>query len=84
MDFDNDQIGTLIRKCRKHRGYTLKQVADDVDLSVGYLSDIERNRTTPSLTAMVQIFSALRFWVAISPNGGFFATNTPGGKSNGL
>ncbi|MGZ6983155.1 MAG: helix-turn-helix domain-containing protein, partial [Ilumatobacteraceae bacterium] len=43
-DFDpTAQIGDELRGLRKAHGLTLKQVAAGAGISVGYLSEIERN-----------------------------------------
>lgn len=42
-------LGQRIRELRKRRGETLKQTSNGINLSVSYLSDIERGRTKPSL-----------------------------------
>ena len=45
-EFDpNTEIGDEIRGLRKAQGLTLKQVAASAGISVGYLSEIERNLT---------------------------------------
>ncbi len=38
-------IGAQIRELRKLKGLTLQMVADEADISVGYLSQIERNQS---------------------------------------
>jgi len=43
------QIGDDIRALRKSRGVTLKELAVAVDRSLGWLSQIERGQTTPSV-----------------------------------
>lgn len=44
--FDPDaEIGGQIRELRKIKGFTLQQVAEQVGISVGYLSQIERNQS---------------------------------------
>lgn len=42
-------VGEDIRSLRKTRGMTLAQLAADVGRSVGWLSQIERGQTTPSV-----------------------------------
>lgn len=42
-------VGEDIRSLRKTRGLTLAQLAADVGRSVGWLSQIERGQTTPSV-----------------------------------
>lgn len=46
------QLGDRIRELRKIKGATLKDVSDATELSVSFLSDVERNRTTPSLGSL--------------------------------
>jgi transcriptional regulator with XRE-family HTH domain len=45
----NYNVGDDIRSLRKSRGLTLVQLASDVGRSVGWLSQIERGQTTPSV-----------------------------------
>ncbi len=53
------KLGNLIRKCRKKRMLTLKELCDKAGLSVGYLSQVERGNATPSLGTLAQIARAL-------------------------
>lgn len=52
-------LGPLIRKIRKQHGLTLQELADGAGISVGYLSQVERDRATPSLGSLAQIAGAL-------------------------
>ncbi len=52
-------LGPLIRKRRKALGLTLQALCDKVGLSVGYLSQVERDFATPSLGTLAQIAQAL-------------------------
>src|SRR5687768_12493222 len=45
-------LGQRIRELRNLRGETLKDISTHTDLSVSYLSDIERGRTNPSLQSL--------------------------------
>lgn len=45
----NHHVGNDIRSLRKSRGMTLAQLAYAVDRSVGWLSQVERGQTTPSV-----------------------------------
>ena len=45
----NHHVGDDIRSLRKSRGLTLVQLAADVGRSVGWLSQIERGQSTPSV-----------------------------------
>lgn len=43
-------IGARLKQLRKcEPGLTLQDLGDEIDKSTGYLSDIERNRTKPSV-----------------------------------
>ncbi len=45
-------LGQRIRELRHLKQVTLKQIGTNTDLSVSYLSDIERGRTSPSLQTL--------------------------------
>ncbi|WP_323005010.1 XRE family transcriptional regulator [Pseudorhodobacter sp.] len=49
------RIGALVRARRQQVGMTLKALCDNAGLSVGYLSQIERDLATPSLATLTQI-----------------------------
>jgi len=53
------QLGPLIRKRRKQLGLTLQALCDTASVSVGYLSQVERDNATPSLGTLAQIAAAL-------------------------
>lgn len=52
-------IGQRIRERRKEQGLTLKQLAEKTDLTVTYLSDVERDRTRPSLKTLGRVAEGL-------------------------
>lgn len=52
-------VGTEIRKLRKMRKMTLSNLGDVTGLSVGYLSQIERNLSSPTVKALFDISHAL-------------------------
>ena len=41
-------LGEHVRNIRKKRGITLKELAEKTGLSIGYISQIERDLTDPS------------------------------------
>lgn len=53
------EIGEKIRDKRRSLGLTLQTVADTTGLSVGFLSQIERGVTTPSLSSLTCVANAL-------------------------
>lgn len=56
---DERRIGREIRSLRKARGYTLAVLAERCDLSVGYLSLLERDMSTPSINTLHAVSRAL-------------------------
>ena len=52
-------IGPAIRKRRKQLKLTLQAFSDKSGVSVGYLSQVERDNATPSLGTLAQISAAL-------------------------
>jgi transcriptional regulator with XRE-family HTH domain len=56
---DDTVIGGQIRELRKVKGKTLQQVADDAGISVGYLSQIERNQSQLPIGVLKKICDAL-------------------------
>jgi transcriptional regulator with XRE-family HTH domain len=53
------QLGPAIRKRRKQLKLTLQALCDKSGISVGYLSQVERDNATPSLGTLAQIADAL-------------------------
>ncbi len=52
-------IGERIRGLRRQRDVSLQQMAQSADLSVGYLSQIERGLSSPSVRDLLRIAAAL-------------------------
>ena len=52
-------LGERIRGLRKRRRMTLGALAESADLSVGYISQIERNLASPSVPALVRLAQSL-------------------------
>ena len=52
-------LGEEIRQLRKVRGITLQEMADTIGKSVGFLSQVERNITKPSVAALQDISEVL-------------------------
>ena len=53
------QVGPLIRARRRQLHLTLQQLADAAGISVGYLSQVERDLATPSLGTLANIARSL-------------------------
>lgn len=52
-------FGERLRQCRTDAGMTMKTVADRAGLSVGFISQVERGLTVPSLTSLRAIAQVL-------------------------
>ena len=55
-----DPLGTRLRDRRQALGLTLKEVGDQAGLSVGFISQIERGITIPSLTSLINVCRVLK------------------------
>jgi len=49
------QFGGRIRELRRKAGLTLQALADEAGISVGFLSQVERNKATPSLGTLASL-----------------------------
>ncbi|MBO5398461.1 MAG: helix-turn-helix transcriptional regulator [Clostridia bacterium] len=49
------KIGKNIQKIRKSFGYTQERLAEEIDCSTRYISDIEQNRSNPSYEVLINI-----------------------------
>ena len=58
------QIGKKIRDLRLRRGLTVQQLAEATGLSKGFISQVENNRTSPSLATLQDLARALETSVA--------------------
>jgi len=57
-------LGARLRARRLELGLTLKEVGDRAGLSVGFISQIERGITTPSLSSLVGVSRVLKMHVS--------------------
>lgn len=53
-------LGGLLRARRKGLGLTMQSVADQAGLSVGFISQVERGLTAPSLASLVSLAEVLK------------------------
>lgn len=53
------KVGALIRARRRQQQLTLVELGEAAEVSVGYLSQVERDHATPSLGTLAQIAKAL-------------------------
>lgn len=60
MNFDEvEKIGSKIKEIRKQKNITIQKLSQFTDLSVGYLSNLERNQASPTLNNLQKICVAL-------------------------
>ena len=53
------KIGAKIRRLRKLRGLTIEELADNANLTKGFISQLERDLTVPSVLTLKQILDVL-------------------------
>ena len=59
-------FGEIIKKCRKYRGLTLKQLATKSGVSEGALSNWETNKCDPSIYNYESVLNAMGFRLEIT------------------
>ena len=52
-------MGARVRALRRERGLTIEQIAAATGLTKGFISQLERDRTSPSLSSIARICDAL-------------------------
>lgn len=52
-------LGSKLKAKREEKGYTLKQTAEISGLSIGFISQVERGQTDPSLSSLKKLAGAL-------------------------
>lgn len=55
-----EQLGAAIRRIRKDKGLSQKQLAERADLRLFYLSGVESGARNPTWTVLVQMAEALQ------------------------
>jgi transcriptional regulator with XRE-family HTH domain len=70
-----DSLGEKIRALRETRSRSLKQLAEATGLTQSFLSQVERDLTSPSVASLRKIAEALNTSVAT-----FFAGGSPNGR----
>jgi transcriptional regulator with XRE-family HTH domain len=58
-EFVQPKVGALIRARRRQLQMTLQEICDAAGISLGYLSQVERDHATPSLGTLAQIARSL-------------------------
>ena len=62
MEGYNMVLGSIIREVRVHKGMKQIELAKKAEISNTYLSDIENQRTSPSLKTLSRIANALEIY----------------------
>lgn len=55
----NMKLGPKLRRLRKLRGLTIEELAENADLTKGFISQLERDKTVPSVITLKQILDVL-------------------------
>jgi transcriptional regulator with XRE-family HTH domain len=53
------KIGNKIRRLRKLKGLTIEELADNANITKGFISQLERDLTVPSVTTLKQVLDVL-------------------------
>lgn len=53
------KIGQKLRRLRKLRGLTIEEVATNADLTKGFISQLERDKTIPTVVSLKQVLDVL-------------------------
>lgn len=56
---ETPRVGARVRSLRRERGLTIEQLAAATGLTKGFISQLERDRTAPSLSSIARICDAL-------------------------
>ncbi len=56
---ETPKVGARVRSLRRERGLTIEQLAAATGLTKGFISQLERDTTTPSLSSLARICDAL-------------------------
>ena len=56
---ETPKVGARVRSLRRERGLTIEQLAAATGLTKGFISQLERDRTAPSLSSIARICDAL-------------------------
>lgn len=69
---ENLEIGKKIKELRMQKGLTQEELADRAELSKGFISQVERDLTSPSIASLIDILQCLGTSLE-----DFFAHSTP-------
>ena len=69
MDAKNIEVGKRITETRKCRGYTREKLSELAEVSVQFLSEIEKGRKTMTVTTLRKVAAALNVTTDYIVNG---------------
>ena len=69
---NSPRIGAMLRQSRRQRELTLEQVAQSAGITKGFLSEVERDKASPSVALLVRLCDVLAL-----PVGSLFSTVGP-------
>lgn len=72
---DDPRIGSVLRRLREQRGWTLRELARRSGLSAAFISEVERDLVSPSVASLSRLASALGVRI-----GELFDRPVPGGR----
>lgn len=49
------KIGSILKQIRKSNGYTQEKLAEEIEVSARYISDIEQDKAKPSYEVLIRI-----------------------------
>lgn len=75
MNVDYKLIGDRIKSARRARGYTQEQLAEKLDVTVGYVSQVERGITKISLDLLAKISELLECDISMLISGSVVASD---------
>jgi transcriptional regulator with XRE-family HTH domain len=58
-------LGKALKTCRINKGWSLKQLSEKCDLSISYLSLLEKGNRDPNLSALNKICDAMNVPISI-------------------
>ncbi len=58
------KIGKKLKELRLEKNFSLEQLAKKVDLTRSFLSQVEKDKTSPSIASLIKILSALNIKMA--------------------
>lgn len=63
--FDPDPpFGSVLRRLRQERGFTIEEAATRAQVTANYLGDVERGQRNPTMKVVTRILAGLRVnWV---------------------